>query len=157
MTTVYRRYLLALCTPMLALHIGYVAAQAIYKSTMPDGHVIYGNAPAPGAVKVEPMTPRTGDTGARASVPEQEETLRQRQSEREKQDAKQDRIVELERALKDAEAAQVAGREPIEGERSATVSGASKLNDAYWKRQQQLEEAVAEARTKLAQARGESR
>ena len=157
MTVLIRRCLLALCAAMLGLYAGFACAQVVYKSTMPDGHVVYGNAPAPGAKKVEPMEPRTGDTGARATVPEQEQALRDRQSDREKQDAQQSKIVELEKALKEAEAAQAAGHEPTEGERTTTVNGTSKLNEAYWKRQQELQEAVEEARTRLAQARGAAR
>src|SRR4030095_466306 len=46
-----------------------VMAQTVYKSTMPDGKVVYGERPAPGAAKVEkmePPPPKTGVTGLTA-------------------------------------------------------------------------------------------
>jgi len=151
-TVLTRRFFVSLCTAMMGLYTGYCCAQAVYKSTMPDGRVIYGNAPAPGAKTAEPMAPRTENT-VRGATPEQQETVQRRQSEREQRDAKQAKLAELEQALKQAEAARAAGREPLEGERTGTAGGGSRLNDAYWTRQHELEEAVAEARTRLDQAR----
>jgi hypothetical protein len=44
----------------LLLFAGYAGAQAVYKSTMPDGTVRYGPGPEPDAKKVEKLTPNTG-------------------------------------------------------------------------------------------------
>ncbi len=38
-------------------------AQVLYKSTMPDGKVIFSDKPAPGAVKVEASRPDTSRQG----------------------------------------------------------------------------------------------
>ncbi|HTT36093.1 MAG TPA: hypothetical protein VMH32_00335 [Burkholderiales bacterium] len=134
------------------MYTDFCCAQVVYKSTMPDGRVIYGNAPAPGAKTAEPMAPRTENT-VPGGTPEQQEALQRHQSEREQRDTKKAKLAELEQALKEAEAARAAGREPLEGERTGTAGGGSRLNDAYWTRQHQLEDAVAEARTRLEQAR----
>ena len=152
MTVLIRRFLLSTCVAIVGLYTGYASAQVVYKSTMPDGRVIYGNAPAPGAKSAEPMAPRTGNT-VPGSTPEQQEALQHRQSERVQRDAQQSKIAELEQALYEAEAAKASGHEALEGERSGTAAGGSKLNDAYWNRQRELDDAVAAARTKLEQAR----
>jgi hypothetical protein len=142
-----------LCASLLGLWAANAPAQVIYKSTMPDGRVIYGSEPAPGAKKVESMAPRTEDAGVRSSTPAQEQALQRRMSEREQRNAQQGDLAELEKAVKDAEAAQAAGREPLEGERVGTAGGYSKLTEAYWERQHELEQAVQDARKRLEQAR----
>ena len=149
------RHTLTLLLPasLLGLWIGTAGAQTIYKSTMPNGRVIYGSEPAPGAKKVEPMAPRTEDTGVRAATPAQEQAVQQRESQREQGSAQQSELADLEKAVKDAEAAQAAGREPLEGERTGTAGGYSKLSEAYWARQHDLEQAVQDARKRLEDAR----
>jgi hypothetical protein len=57
--------------------------------------------------------------------------------------------AELERAR----AALESGREPLEGERIGTYAGRARLNDAYWDRQAENEQAVADAQTRLDRAR----
>ena len=148
------RYILlpALCLGLLvASH--QTTAQVIYKSIMPDGRVIYGSEPAPGAKKVESMAPRTDDAGVRVSTPDQEKAFQQRQQQRDQQSAQRPDLAGLEKAVKDAEAAQLAGKEPQEGERIGTAGGYSRFTDAYWERQKELEQAVEEARRRLEQAR----
>ena len=144
---------MAVCASLSALWAASASAQVIYKSIMPDGRVIYGNEPAPGAKKVESMAPRTEDSGVRASTPAQEQALQRRMNEREQRGGQQTAIGDLEKALKEAEAAQVAGKEPLEGERIGTAGGYSKLTDAYWERQRELDQAVQEARKRLDDAR----
>ena len=60
----------------LALVSGAALAQFLYKSTMPDGKVIYGDAPTPGAVKVEKTRPDTSKKGISAATPKETEALR---------------------------------------------------------------------------------
>jgi hypothetical protein len=55
-------------------------------------------------------------------------------------------------ALKNAEAALAAGKEPLPGERTGTVGGGSRLNEAYFARQKSLEDAVAAARKRVEEA-----
>src|SRR6185295_5558079 len=54
----------ALCAGMLAAAMALsAAAQGLFKSTMPDGRVVYGDKPAAGAAKVEEITPDTAKGG----------------------------------------------------------------------------------------------
>lgn len=133
------------------------SAQVIYKSTMPDGRVIYGAEPAPGAKRVETLKPPTGDAGVQPLGPEDASALQQRERQRDQEAGRQDEIQEAEQALRAAEAAQAAGKEPLEGERQGTAGGASRLTDAYWERQKELEAAVAQARKRLEEVRSSGR
>jgi hypothetical protein len=54
--------------------------------------------------------------------------------------------------LRAAKAAQVAGKEPLPGERRGNVNGSSRLTEAYWERQNALNADVAKARKRLNRA-----
>ena len=124
-------------------------AQTIFKSTMPDGRVVYGAAPAPGAKKVEKIKPNTEDTGVITIRQGEENALQKGQAKREQAEPHEIAIREAEKALRDAEAAQAAGKEPLPGERMGTAGGASRLTEAYEERQNSLEAAVAAAHKRL--------
>jgi len=132
-------------------------AQVIYKSTMPDGRVIYGAEPAPGAKRVETLKPPAENTGVRPVGPKDEAAAQQGDLQREQQAARQNEIQQAEEALRDAEAALTAGKEPLPGERLGTAGGASRLSDEYWERQKGLEAAVAQARKRLDELRSTGR
>ncbi len=126
-------------------------AETLYKSTMPDGRVIYGDKPAPGAVKSEEQKI---DTSAKGIAPPQAKgDAGATKKPAGKASAKEERIQAAEKALKDAEAALAAGKDPTAGDRQGTVSGAQRLTDEYWARQKRLEEAVTQARANLEKAR----
>jgi hypothetical protein len=154
---------------LLALAAAPAFGQMAYKSTMPDGRVIYGDKPEPGARKVEQISvsaPRTGAGAAggprgeegspsdQARLRQQEEAARARSQEREQ---RQDRVREAEQALKTAEEAKRAGEEPLPGERLGTAGGSSRLTDEYFERQKQLEQRVNDARRELNEARNAGR
>ena len=125
-------------------------AQVIYKSTMPDGRVIYGEKAAPGAKKVEEIVPQTGKTGVGGAATQGEkQQLQQRENARQKDEARQQEIRAAEQVLQEAEAARMAGGEPLPGERQGTTGGASRLSESYFERQKSLEEAVNAARKRL--------
>jgi hypothetical protein len=128
-------------------------AQAPYKSTMPDGQVIYGDKPVPGAAKVEQtrIPPSKGVTPPSAK---ETATLQKLESGRRQDEAARNRVIAAEKALAEAEAKAAAGKEPLPGERIGTAGGASRLTDAYFERQKALEQAVQQARAGLEQARG---
>jgi hypothetical protein len=129
------------------------AAQTLYKSTMPDGRIVYGDKPVPGAVKVEPVKTDTSPTGVQVSPAREAGFVKQMEAERLKREQEQDSLRAAEQALRDAEAALVAGQEPWPGERIGTAGGASRLTDAYWERQKSLEQAVAQARREVERLR----
>ena len=132
-------------------------AQTIYKSTMPDGRVIYGTEPARGAKRVETMKPPAENTGVRPVKPQDAQKLEQQGMQRERQEQRENEVQQAEKALRDAEAAQVAGKDPLPGERLGTAGGGSRLTDEYWERQKALATAVAEARKRLDELRGTTR
>jgi len=130
------------------------AAQTLYKSTLPDGRVVYGDKPDPAAVKVDPITPDTSKGGlGGVATPGESQTLRQMQGARESREGATTRIQAAQKALEDAEAARMAGKEPLSGERIGIAGGGSRLTDSYDARQRQLEQAVEKARRDLDAAR----
>jgi hypothetical protein len=138
----------------LALLMTSAAAQTMYKSTLPDGRVVYGDKPDPSAVKVEPITPDTSKGGiGGATTPGESQTLRQMQGARETREGAEARVQNAQKALEAAEAARTAGVEPLPGERIGTAGGASRLTESYDARQRQLEQAVEKARRDLDAAR----
>lgn len=129
-------------------------AQTLYKSTLPNGRVIYGDRPAPGAVKVEESKPDTSNKGIGGTSPTERNTVRTLEQAREQREGGQDSVRSADQALKDAEAARLAGKEPLPGERIGTAGGASRLNESYFERQRSLDAAVEKARADLENARG---
>jgi uncharacterized protein DUF4124 len=140
----------SLLTALLALQAG---AQTLYKSTLPDGRVVYGDKPDPAAVKSEPIKPDTSKIGVVPPSARETATLNELERARLKREAGESTMRTAEQALQKAEAAREAGKEPLPGERLGTAGGASRLTDDYWKRQKKLEEAVESARREAEQAR----
>jgi hypothetical protein len=133
-------------------------ARTVYKSVMPDGRVIYGEQPQPGAREVTKATVDVGDTGVSPVAPGDVQRVRARARERTR--ALDDSLTALRIAEADLRAAEMereAGIEPLPGERLGIVGPGSRLTDAYWERQQMLEERVARARERLDEARREYR
>lgn len=136
-----------------ALLLQPAAGQVLYKSTMPDGKIVYGDKPQPGAVKVEGTRPDTSKQGVGGTTPREKEALKELEKARLQRGSGQERMQAAEQALKNAEAARAAGKEPLPGERIGTASGASRLTDTYFDRQRELDEAVEAARRELEAAR----
>jgi hypothetical protein len=141
-----------------------VQAQTVYKSTMPDGHIVYGQKAVKGAAKVQKLEPALP---AIEVEPEAAEALRRREREqaaeidkrlavrrsaRERSDAE---VVTAQEALGAAEKALVAGQEPLPGERVATVDGGSRLSQEHFDRVKALEDDVKAAKERLDRARRE--
>ncbi len=142
-------YLLAvaLC-PQLAL------AQLNYKSTMPDGKVIYGDKPVPGAVKVDQLKAPT-TSGITPPTTKEAAVLSDMEKSRAARDSREAKIRAAEDKVSRAEAALAAGREQREGDRIGTASGGSRLTEGYQERVKQLEQDVAKARAELAAVRAD--
>jgi len=129
------------------------AAQTLYKSTMPDGRIVYGDKPAPGAAKVEESKIEPSSKGLGGSTARETEALKELEKSRGKREASGAKLQAAEEALRQAEAARAAGTEPLPGERVGTAGGASRLNDAYYARQKKLNDAVENAQRNLDQLR----
>jgi len=134
------------------------SAQTVYKSTMPDGKVVYGETPAPGASRVDKMEPPPAKTGVTGLTPEEKSRADKLARERAASNAaaakSQNRLDDARKALQQAEAARDAGKEPLPGERTGIAGGGSRLTEAYFARQKSLEQAVVAARKRLAESQG---
>lgn len=139
---------------VLALAAAPALSQVIYKSTMPDGRVIYGDAPVPGAIKSEPTNvPKSSGVTPVAPTQEQPGAEARRQERQSAAKAAHAELQAAEQALASAQAARQAGREPLEGERQGTAGGGNRLSDTYFQRQQALETAVEQAQQRVEAAR----
>jgi hypothetical protein len=134
----------------LAVLASVAAGQALYKSTMPDGKVTYGEKPVPGAKKVETIEPPPAKTGVTPIRPE-EKRVERTQREPAPQQAE---LAQARQSLQKAQAAAEAGKEPLPGERIGSVGGNSRLTDAYFERQKSLELALDSARKRVQQLEG---
>ncbi len=141
------------------------AAQGFYyQSTMPDGRVIIGDKPAPGAKESKQIPLRQGNLSAPLVTPPPpgsnnnnnsgaatEGRSRRETSAQQKaaQGGKSDSMADAQDALKKAQAALDAAQEPLPGERVGTAGGKSRLTDAYTQRIQGLQDAVADAQKRV--------
>ncbi len=132
-------FLLALALAAPAAH-----AQAVFRSVMPDGKIVYGDKPAPGAKESKqvslppPNISAPTPPGSPAAAPRQQAA-----------DAADAQVKAAQQELQAAKAALEAGGEPQEGERIGIAGGGTRLTDAYFQRIKSLEAAVAAAQKKL--------
>jgi hypothetical protein len=134
---------------VVALLLQPAVAQTLYKSTMPDGSVVYGDKPAPDAEKVEETRPDIKKGGIGGTTPREQEALKDMEKARMQREAGLDKVRAAEQALRDAEAARAAGKEPLASERIGTAGGSSRITDDYYTRQKKLDDAVEKARREL--------
>ena len=129
-------------------------AESIYKSVMPDGRVMYGEKPQPGARSVKKSTVSISDTGVKpASKTEIDSINRRAQKRSQLLDKTLKTVQTAEGDLRKAEIDREAGIEPLPGERLGIVGRGTRLSEAYWRRQQILEERVDTASQLLKKAR----
>lgn len=133
---------------LLALAAASAHAQGIFRSVMPDGRVVYGDKPAPGAKESKPVVLQKPNIALPTPPSASEPSPQQKDFNAADADVKHAQ-VELDRAR----SALAAGAEPQEGERTGTKGGASRLTDAYSQRTKSLESAVAAAQARLDDAR----
>lgn len=129
------------------------AEQSFYKSVLPDGRIVYGNAPAAGATRAEKITVQTDAPAAGAAEDARRALEMNRQQLLRDSTARAARLTQLDgeiaatyNELKAAEAARDAGRELQEGDRQGR-----RLLAQFWERQRDLERAVRQSRQKLDQ------
>jgi hypothetical protein len=72
---------------LAALLLQSAAAQTLYKSTMPDGSVVYGDKPAPDAAKVEETRPDIKKGGIGGATPREQEALKEMEKARAQREA----------------------------------------------------------------------
>src|SRR5688572_17262373 len=136
---------------MLALTVTALAVHAqgfYYQSIMPDGRIVAGDEPAPGAKEVKKIPLAKGNVSAPLSTPAQPGAAPQQQA----LDGANATIRQAQEQLQAAKTALEAAREPLPGERIGTAGGASRLTDAYFQRLKKLEDTVAAAQRRLDEA-----
>jgi hypothetical protein len=121
-------------------------AQAVFRSVMPDGKVVYGDKPAPGAKESR----RVDVSSPNIATPTQPGAVSAPTPQQQALDTADAQVKAAQQELQAAKAALEAGSEPREGERIGTATkGGSQLTDAYYQRIKSLEAAVAAAQKKL--------
>jgi len=134
------------------------AADVIYKVRLKDGSIAYTDKPPPGAVvldkrEIEPppvAPPAEASAKLKAEGEAVDERLRKREAEFAQKNAA---VATAERALADARANLEKGRELREGDFIGTArKGFVRQSPAYEERVRSLEQAVADAERRLAQA-----
>jgi len=136
---------------VLALGAFDAGAQTIFKSIMPDGKVVYGEKPVPGAQKVDKLEPPPATTGVTPVTPE-EKARAANPGKKPAVAATAAREREAEEARvqwQKAEAARDAGKEPLAQERIGRAGGGSRLTEEYFARQKTLDDAVDAARKRV--------
>ena len=123
--------------------------QAVFRSVMPDGRIIYGDKPAPGASEAKEVTlPKPNIIAPVSTKPAPATKPKDAGAE-----AATDPVKSAQQRLDAAKAALEAGREEKEGDRIGTVKGTARLTEAYYQRVKALEDAVAAAQKQLDDAR----
>jgi hypothetical protein len=139
-------------------------ATTIYRQVMPDGRIVYSDKPLKGGkvdrtVTVEPAA-RAQPSAAAASARSKHNPAAQQKdpgatARPGAADEAEIKITRAEMLLDDAKRRQAAGTDPLPGERTHNAGGGSRLNEAYWARQQSLAKEVATAEEALRQAMAE--
>jgi hypothetical protein len=143
---------------LLAFAVLATAVHAqVFRSIMPDGKIVYGSKPEPGAKESKQVDlPPPNIAMPPAAAP-----ARKPAATGDTSPAKEPAAPDVNAARQKLEAAQKAledGRELREGDRTGVASkGMSQLNEEYYKRVNKLEEAVATAQKEYDTARLNSR
>jgi hypothetical protein len=140
-------------------------ATTLYRQVLPDGRVVYSDEPVKGGriehtIKVEPPikgNPWTADSAGKPVAPPKATSTPVRRvnppaAQRKSLEQASADVVRAEMRLEDAKKRQEAGVVPMEGERSGTASGGSRLNEEYQVRQKWLAREVAQAEADLKEA-----
>jgi hypothetical protein len=118
----------------------------VVRSVLPDGRVIYSDAPAQGAKSTREV-PIQSQQGNTTGISEKDIKSSNQRAAAKNAAIEKARAREL-AALNKLEAAKKAkaeGVEPLPGERLGNAGGHSRLSNAYWARQKRLEAAVTRA------------
>lgn len=123
-------------------------AQTIYRSVMPDGKIVFGDKPAPGAKESKPVVQRPPNISTPGPTSAGAPSSRQQALEGAVGD-----VNTAQRQLDRARAALEAGRAPSAEERIGTKTG-MRTTEAYDQRIKSLEQDVGTAQKQLDEALG---
>jgi Domain of unknown function (DUF4124) len=77
-----RARILAVSVAAALTAISAVAADPVYRSVMPDGRVLYGEAPEPGAKQTKKIPPVRSSTGTIIITPEEKQKVQTMETQR---------------------------------------------------------------------------
>jgi hypothetical protein len=143
----------ALGTVILGM-AGLVLPQGpVYKLKQGEKPPVYSDAPLPEAQERRDLSDTSGNVMAPPARSEETVDADSRMNERVRQREAlwQERLRAI-GALDAAKEKQRIGEEPLPGERTANVNRTTRLNDAYWRRQAELQRKVDGAAANLKQA-----
>lgn len=137
----------------LALAASLAHAQTVFRSVMPNGSVIYGDEPAPGAKEAKKITlpPSKLSTTTRPAAPTSK-PIPASAPKKQAAGTPDAQVTSAEQELQAAQAALEAGRKEKEGDRVGMKGGHARLSEDYFERIKSLEAAVAAAQKKLEDA-----
>jgi hypothetical protein len=150
---------------LLAFAAASASAQTVYRSTMPDGRIVYGDGPERGAARVERrQLPPPSVVGPSVAAPSSiggsgapdsraaadfDRRMRDREAALDRADTEvKQASIALERSKQRLEE----GIEPLSGERTGNAGGNSRLNELYQQRTLGLLNEVAAAQARLDRA-----
>ncbi len=141
---------------LLALALDAAGAREVYKYRMPDGRILYSSEVMTQGKLLEvlpppPASPKLIESEQRAKLKREQAQERAIIKRLDSMDAVEAEIRAATLALETAKAAAAAGVEPSPGERQglANKPGRTRMSDAYWERQRQLDRALDAARERL--------
>lgn len=141
---------LVLCSAALTLP-AFADERSVFRSQMPDGRVVYADAPVAGAVRSARLLvePHPGDpvqalAAQQALEATRERLLREGRARALQAERLDERLQLANRELSLALTAQAQGEAIGDGDRQGR-----RLTPSYWQRQQRLDAAVATARARL--------
>lgn len=130
--------------------------QLIYRSVDKNGRVTFSDSPPAQARLVETISVPTGPISSGVPEARQEQLDAARQQLLGDANARATGLIDATEQiraayakLQAAQAAQVAGKEPLPGERIGTASGFSRFREEYWDRQRKLQTAVDDAQAEV--------
>ena len=130
--------------------------QTIYKLQRPDGRTVYSDKVLPQTKVQKEFTDKESALSIipppgpiASSSPSAQNQVTGQLSERDRLWRERNQAMA---GLDAARRAKVDGEEPLPGERTGTVSGRARLNDAYWTRQNALQRSVDLAQRHLERA-----
>lgn len=138
-----------------------VQAQQLYKNVMPDGRIIYTDAPLPGAAQTKaleappPPSPVQRESAQRRAEEDKRkrDELENRLGDRRKAMAEaEDRVARARQNLERAQTALEQGRAPLPGETIGTAGGGVRPTDEYLRRITQMERDVEFAKLAVDEA-----
>lgn len=132
----------------------------VFKVTLPDGRITYTDLPPIGTIaRTKEMPPVPQQAGIQPISPEMANEINARNKARSEEfEQRYQESLKASEKLRIAEKAKEDGVAPLEGERTGIkAKGRSRMNDAYYKRQEKLDEELEKARKEAETANREFR